>query len=238
MKKIMVLILVLGTTAATYAQDFNNNRADYGRPYAQRYRRILSPGEFARMQDMIKREPFKDGKRNIFKLALQGRYLLVDQLNDVLKQITFDDEKLDWALMAYPFTADTQHFYQLRDKFSFISTRDKFDQFLQTAVDNDRPRRKDVFSRDEFARLQVLVNKEPFKDSKKKLIEAALQRNLVTVAQVSELLRQFTFDDDKLDVALMAYNYTVDIQKYYLLRDQFTFLSSKEKLDKFLLSAG
>lgn len=233
-----MLLLVLGIAAATYAQDFSNSRSDYARSYAQRYRRILSPGEFARMQDMIKKEPFKDGRKNIFKLAMQGKYLSVDQLNDVIKQITFDDEKLDWALMAYPFTADTQHFYQLRDKFTFISTRDKFDQFLQAAAENDRPHRRDVFSREEFSKLQDMVGREPFRDGKKKIIETALQRNLVTVAQVSQLLKQFSFDDDKMDVALMAYNYTVDVQKYYLLREQFTFLSSKEKLDKFLLSVG
>lgn len=234
-----MLLLVLGTAAASYAQNFNkNSRPDYANPYAQRYRRVLSPGQFDRMQEMIKKEPFKDGKKNVFKLAMQDKYLMVDQLSDVLKQFSFDDEKLDWALMAYPFIADAQHFYQLRDKFVFISTRDKFDQFMQTAQDNDRPHRKDVFSRDDFARLQAMVSKEPFKDGKKKLIESALQRNLITVAQVSELFKQFTFDDDKMDIAMMAYNYTIDVQKFYLLRDQFTFLSSREKLDKFLLAVG
>lgn len=231
-----MLFLVLGTTVATYAQNYHNDRPDNGIPYKQDYRRLISPSQFVRMQDMIKKEPFKDGKKNIFKLAMRDKYLMIDQLSDLLKQVTFDDEKLDWVQMAYPFIADAQHFYQLRDKFSFISTRDKFDKFLQAVTDNDRPRHKDVFSREDFAQLQSVISKEPFRDGKKKIIETALQRNLVTVAQVSQLLKQFTFDDDKLDVALMAYNYTVDVQKYYLLRDEFTFISNKEKLDKFLLS--
>ena len=234
-----MLLLVLGTMATTQAQDFNSNR---NKPYNNRPQRlhILTGAEFIELQAAIKKAPFKDDKPNTFRLRMKDTYMTVDQLQEFIKQVPFNDEKLEWAILAYPYTADVQHFYKLRESFGFISTQEQFDRFLMSMSNTDRPGRhhRNVLDRDEFASLQISIKKEPFADGKKKLFQLALKDRFITVAQLSDLIRQLTFDDEKLAWALMAYNYTADVQRYYQVRDLFTFDSSKQKLDKFLLEAG
>jgi hypothetical protein len=228
------MLVILGTAAFAQAQNFNNN-------YQDRHRRhILNKEEFAGLQAAVKKAPFADDKKNAFRTTMQNTFMTVDQLREFIKQIPFNDEKLDWAITAYPYTADAQRFYQLRESFSFISTQEKFDQFLLNMADGDKSGRHDfkVLGRDEFARLQATIAKAAFADDKKKVFKLALHDRYISVAQLSELIRPITFDDDKLDWARLAYSYTADTQRYYQLRDLFTFDSNKQKLDKFLLEAG
>lgn len=45
----------------------------------------------------------------------------------------------------------------------------------------------------------------------------------------------FSFEDTRLELAKYSYGYTYDIGNYYLLNDAFTFESTIEELDEFIL---
>lgn len=74
-------------------------------------------------------------------------------------------------------------------------------------------------------------------DNAKALIakQIATQHNLC-VSQITQMCKQFTFDDGKLDFAKHAYPYCVDKNNYYQVCDAFTFSSTKEQLMKFISS--
>ena len=50
------------------------------------------------------------------------------------------------------------------------------------------------------------------------------------------MLRQFYADDDKLQIAKMAYSNTIDPQNFYQLYDVFTYENSRDALDQFVRS--
>lgn len=237
MKNLIIGLFATGIVASAQAQDFSNRN----NPYQQRpvVEHVLTGPEFDRIYQTIKRTPFNDDKKPAFRSLMRGNFMTVNQVQLLLKQFAFNDDKLDWAIMAYPYTIDQKQFYRLRGEFSFISTQEAFDQFVQNAATYNRGKRSyRLMGRDEFADMQTMMKKEAFTDGKKNIFKLAIQNKLITVAQVNELLRQLTFDDDKLTWAIMAYDYTADINHYYQLRDVFTFSSNKEKLDKFLLNAA
>lgn len=238
MKKIIILLMLLGTAVVTRAQSINNSDISYDQQWRQS--RVLSSVQFDDLLKVVDKTPFADDKKDAFRLGMQKNYMTVDQVNVLLKQFAFDDDKLAWAMLAYRYTADVQKFYLLRDQFSFLTTQDEFDKFLVkvTSLNYNRRHNAAVFNRAEFAQLKDMIRNAPFADDKKKTFRLALQNNYITVAQLSELLKQFNFDDERLEWATMAYNYTADTERFYQLRDLLTFDSSKQKLDKFLLSAS
>jgi hypothetical protein len=237
MKKLITLLLLLCTTIITQAQNLKKNIDQF---VNGRRVHVLNRDEFVKVQQAVKNAPFPDDKKIAFKAAMQRDYITTAQFQDLLKQFVFDDDKLNWITLAYPYVADVQYFYRVRNDLAFITSQNKFDQFLLSATDRDLPRQRigRLFGREEFADLQATIRREPFPDGKKKIFSLALMNRLITVAQLSELLQQFTFDDDKLAWAFIAYKNVTDVEHYYQVRNLLTFDMNKQKLDKFLLEAG
>ncbi|RYE00841.1 MAG: DUF4476 domain-containing protein [Sphingobacteriales bacterium] len=79
------------------------------------------------------------------------------------------------------------------------------------------------------ALLQQLRN-ENFANTRMTIAKDALSSNRVNVAQVKQLMQQFSFDNDRLELAKAAYPRTTDKNNYFQLSDAFEFSSSKEAL--------
>jgi Domain of unknown function (DUF4476) len=92
-----------------------------------------------------------------------------------------------------------------------------------------------VMSEPSFNNLLRLVNNTSFDATKLIVVKQALRDNYFTTEQISMLMNQFSFDSHKLALAKVAYEKTVDKQNYFLVNEQFTFSSSVENLNSFLL---
>jgi len=66
------------------------------------------------------------------------------------------------------------------------------------------------------------------------IAEAALRNNLVTTRQVSMIMREFSFDRYRLDVAKFAYESCVDPENYFRLYQEFTFDSNARALMRYI----
>ncbi|GAA4343965.1 DUF4476 domain-containing protein [Flaviaesturariibacter amylovorans] len=86
----------------------------------------------------------------------------------------------------------------------------------------------------EFSGLLAQVKKEWFSSGKQTVVREALVRNYVTVAQVRQLLQQFSFDSERLEAAKVAYDRTVDQRNFYQLLDVFDSQGTKDQLAQFL----
>jgi hypothetical protein len=84
-----------------------------------------------------------------------------------------------------------------------------------------------------FQGLLASIENTPFDRSKLQIAQAALQNNYVTTQQVALIMRQFTFDKYRLDIAKYAYASSVDPQFYYLLAQEFTFDSNARALMRY-----
>jgi len=96
------------------------------------------------------------------------------------------------------------------------------------------PAANNIMSDQSFNELYNLVKKEAFEDGKIKIISAAIPANLITTAQLTSLLKQFSFDERKLAAAKVAYPGIVDKQNFFKVAEIFDFSSNRDKLFDFI----
>lgn len=93
---------------------------------------------------------------------------------------------------------------------------------------------KAITSRD-FNQVVTAIQKEWFEGNKLKSAQHIISMNYFTSDQVSQLISLFTFENNKLDLAKMAYAKTVDQRNFYLqVSDELSFSSSKDELARFI----
>jgi hypothetical protein len=56
----------------------------------------------------------------------------------------------------------------------------------------------------------------------------------MTVSQIAQICRQFSFENNRLELAKFAYPFCVEKHKYYMLNEVFTYDSSKQELNEYL----
>lgn len=81
-----------------------------------------------------------------------------------------------------------------------------------------------------FQQFKQSCERESFDNTRMKIARQFMPMNYFTTTQVKELLGIFSFENNKLDMAKYAYDYTVDKGNYYVVNDAFSFSNSKEAL--------
>ncbi len=89
-------------------------------------------------------------------------------------------------------------------------------------------------NRNSFEDLLSRVKNEAFDDQKLKVISAYSSHTALNTKQIAQLFPLFFKDDSKLILAKQEFQYVVDPQQFYLLKDAFTFMSTKDEFMKFL----
>lgn len=77
--------------------------------------------------------------------------------------------------------------------------------------------------------LNQLKN-ESFDNSRLTLAKQIASGNMLTAAQVTEICKLFSFENNALDFAKFAYQFCTEPNKYYLVNEVFKFDSSKREL--------
>lgn len=88
----------------------------------------------------------------------------------------------------------------------------------------------------DFIAVNAQLKAEAFSETKFAIFKQIFASECLTIIQIRELTKQFSFDQDKIDLVKMAYNSCVEKQRYYLLNDVFSFSSSKQEFATFLES--
>ena len=83
---------------------------------------VMCAQDFLMACDAIRRQPFDDDKLRIAEQVARGNNLSALQVRDMVKLMTFEDTKLDFAKHAYNKVLDPQNYYVVYDAFTFSST--------------------------------------------------------------------------------------------------------------------
>lgn len=89
------------------------------------------------------------------------------------------------------------------------------------------------------ASIQSLISTMKHVTFEEKMLEVAktaLKGKQITTQQIHQLLIQFAFEKNKLDLAKYCYDITTDKRNYYTLYNDFTFGSYSSELDKYINS--
>jgi hypothetical protein len=89
-------------------------------------------------------------------------------------------------------------------------------------------------SSNDFDAAMAMLSNEKFDDTRLTLAEQIVSNNPMTVSQIAQICRQFSFENNRLELAKFAYPFCVEKHKYYMLNEVFTYDSSKQELNEYL----
>lgn len=93
-----------------------------------------------------------------------------------------------------------------------------------------------AMSQGDFNSLLSSIKKQGFDDGRIAVAKQAISSNCVSASQVGDLMRTFSFDDNRLELAKMCFSRVVDANNYYIVNDAFQFSDSAEKLANYIMS--
>ena len=88
----------------------------------------------------------------------------------------------------------------------------------------------------EFNELMGQLKSKSFSDSKMTLMKQVLNNNCLSTDQIQTVMSTFTYEEDKLAFAKLAYDHCTDHQNYWKLNKAFEFEMTMDELNEFLES--
>lgn len=87
----------------------------------------------------------------------------------------------------------------------------------------------------DFEGAKASIKNQSFADTQMKLAMQIFNSNCLTSTQVKDIMMLFTFEENKLEFAKFAYGRTFDLGNYYKVNDAFTFSSSVDELNEYIM---
>ncbi len=91
----------------------------------------VSQATINQMKAAINDKSFEDSKMTIAKQATRGKCLNAAQVKEIMALFSFEESKLEYAKYAYDFTFDQDNYYLVNDAFTFESSIDDLNQYLE-----------------------------------------------------------------------------------------------------------
>ena len=88
----------------------------------------------------------------------------------------------------------------------------------------------------EFNHVLDNISKERFENNMLKSATQIINSNYFTSEQVKQMLQLFSFENNKLDLAKLAFDKTVDQRNFYIVNDVFSYSNSKDELARYIRS--
>lgn len=85
---------------------------------------------FMNVKQSIASKTFEDSKLTVAKQVINSNCLLSSQVKEIMMLFTFEDTRLELAKYAYGHTYDIGNYYQLNDAFTFESSIDELNEYI------------------------------------------------------------------------------------------------------------
>ena len=90
----------------------------------------MPPQDFSSAKQTIAGKSFEDSKLTIAKQIINTNCLLSAQVKEIMMLFSFEDTRLELAKYAYGYTWDIGNYYKLNDAFTFESSIDELNEFI------------------------------------------------------------------------------------------------------------
>jgi len=94
-------------------------------------RAAMTTANFDKMKQSVEAKPFSDTKMSTAKVATKNNCISASQVKEICKLFSMDDDKLTYAKFAYDYCVDKGNYYLVSDVFSFSSTTDELNKFIE-----------------------------------------------------------------------------------------------------------
>lgn len=112
-----------------YSNGNGNNGGGYGGGSAS-YNRTMSPQDVDGLVNALHRQSFDKDRMPIAQQALSESSIRAEDLARLMKELSFEDSKLELAKYGSGRVTDRQNLYRLNDAFTFSGSASKLQEFL------------------------------------------------------------------------------------------------------------
>ncbi len=91
----------------------------------------MGSSDFGKLKQSVESKPFSDTKMSTAKVATKNACLSVNQIKEICGLFSMDEDKLAYAKYAYDYCTEKGNYYQVGDVFSFSSSADELNAFLE-----------------------------------------------------------------------------------------------------------
>ncbi len=92
----------------------------------------ISKSEFESMKRSIGSKTFEESKLTLAKQVINSNCLFAQQVKEIMMLFTYEDSKLDYAKHAYSRTYDIGNYYKVNDAFTFESSIEELNDFINS----------------------------------------------------------------------------------------------------------
>jgi Domain of unknown function (DUF4476) len=91
----------------------------------------MSQASFDKMKSSVESKPFSETKMSTAKIATKNACVSVNQVKTICALFSMDEDKLAYAKFAYDYCVNKSEYYLVSEVFSFSTTTDEFNKFLE-----------------------------------------------------------------------------------------------------------
>jgi hypothetical protein len=92
----------------------------------------MASGEYNELLNSIKSKTFSDSKMSVLQQVFKDNCMSAEQIKNVMSTFTYEEDKLEFAKMAYDHCTDPKNYWKLNDAFEFEMTIEELNEFLES----------------------------------------------------------------------------------------------------------
>lgn len=185
---------------------------------------------FRELYQRVKEKPFKDGRLNVIRDAARQSDFTCDEIIQLMKLFSFDDDQLEVLSILEPTIIDRQNVDRIINSMTFISGEEKARNILNRKHYNSR-----LYTDAEINTLYDRV-KNAFPSSEQlKTLQTGLNNRNITCKQCVKLLSICNFDSERIKFLQIMVPHLYDYRNQQLIIDTMDFPSGKDEVRQLLM---
>lgn len=185
---------------------------------------------FRELYQRVKDKPFKDGRLNVIRDAARQSDFTCDEIIQLMKLFSFDDDQLEVLSILEPTIIDRQNVDRIINSMTFISGEEKARNILNRKHYNSR-----LYTDAEINTLYDRV-KNAFPSSEQlKTLQTGLNNRNITCKQCVKLLSICNFDSERIKFLQIMVPHLYDYRNQQLIIDTMDFPSGKDEVRQLLM---
>lgn len=187
----------------------------------------MSNQTFDALKTSIRKESSDDGKLNVIRAAMANAHMTAAQEDEIIKMMIFNSGKLSALQVMHPQVIDPENAFIVYAHFTDAEMKN-----IQKILEANRPQYIYTLSSETLAKAKQVIKKVVYNSAQSIVGQTVGTNYQMTCAQLIELMKVMTSDDQKIELAASAYPNLADRENWFTVFGALTFDSSKATLEK------
>ncbi len=178
----------------------------------------------------------EDNMLYTLKDIVKRNCLSVAQIMKLAFQLQTDKNRLDFLIFSYERSFDLNNYYKSHQLFNSQYYKDELFSFINdfNSQSNNLPNINCIVTQQEMNEVLKNIKDESFTQEKVKKAKYLISIKCFSIEQYRTILGIFFMDDEKISIMKYAYDFSLEPDRMYTLKDMLSFPSYKQDYDNFL----